>query len=345
MSLLRGLLLNVVVISCLHTRGVDARLRILDLQRSINITGAANTTAEGKGPMNIFVYQYGKVASTSLTTGLQNAGYGPFKHYAASWEKHLPRSYQPVTKTHSRAIAQDYLRKRSRGQSCLIVTASRLPFPHVISGSFQGLKNSFTRMTDKQVIQRFHEQYVPHRQEKTAPFFADFNEDVGVDLFSQDAKVARKGYGYWPDSRSGCAVLLLRFEDIANWDEPLRKYVPGWFSLPHTNSGAKKFSNQELRYNRLVSQFTFTEQEVKGFMAYDTWHFYSQAEKNAVLAEYAGSHHSVGFVDFSEGRRGTFELAVVATNATEGAASTNATRKLLLMVGNLDFDQEDEDDS
>jgi len=226
------------------------------------------------------------------------------------------------------------LSRLSGFEQCLVITAARTPFEHSVSYSFQHLKGNLGGMSNKDVMDRFHSEFLPKRQREDAKWFSNFQKDFGVDLFNRGADVAEKGYGYWPTSGSGCAVLLLRFEDISSWDSILSKVLPRWYGLPKKNISKKAFSNAA-RFERLRQQIQFSSQEVEGFRAYDSWNFYTKAEKDAVMAEYTGPQHSLAFSDYTEGESSNW--TIMPSNGT-------FARSLLMSDSNLDS-KEDDDES
>jgi len=146
-------------------------LRLHTVKTTDGIHNAAHSV---KGVGRILVYQYAKVASTSLTTGLRTAGYGSVKFYPGpgqhGWNQAMPvpASYASISKTHERFIAKDYLSRLSGFEQCLVITAARTPFEHSVSYSFQHLKGNLGGMSNKDVMDRFHSEFLPKRQREDA---------------------------------------------------------------------------------------------------------------------------------------------------------------------------------
>jgi len=182
-------------------------------------------------PSQILIYHNGEPASIILSAGLQEAGYGPYTSYDAKSTR-LPESYSRVSETHTRAVAQDYFRKVNTSHSCLVLNVVRTPLANVISESFRALGGKSDLLTDREVFSEFHTSYLPHRGRQDKDWFTNFAKDVGVDLFSRQADVTDQGFAYFSTSHSGCSVLLLRYEDLSNWDIVLNRVLRGWSKQP-----------------------------------------------------------------------------------------------------------------
>ncbi|CAE7787508.1 unnamed protein product [Symbiodinium sp. CCMP2456] len=262
----------------------------------------------------VLIYTHAKVGSVSLTIGFKNAGVG------AAHAHTLEAARQWLAGNSVRGIFQSRDRWADEelalyaGEECFIVTAVRSGFEFYPSGYFQSMFNHTipwgyrphgpkTRYHDSPnastsdwtvgIVQRMGEENITAliadfkaqlpiviRHWMKIWFREHFYPATEVDVFQRHFDFESKHMFFERGTRR-CSVLLLRHEDIDNWDGILQQFFPG-FRLPRENIGRHKWYASV--YARFKEAMTYTEAEVEQICTTDIQrHFYTtpQCAKSA----------------------------------------------------------------
>eukprot|EP00408_Alexandrium_pacificum_P019845 CAMPEP_0171198966 /NCGR_PEP_ID=MMETSP0790-20130122/23220_1 /TAXON_ID=2925 /ORGANISM="Alexandrium catenella, Strain OF101" /LENGTH=360 /DNA_ID=CAMNT_0011664297 /DNA_START=27 /DNA_END=1109 /DNA_ORIENTATION=- len=271
-------------------------------------------------PLNrVLIYQYGKVASTSLQQSIGKLLKPPAKiPYVWTGQKH----YGPYAKTHSPGVARAFLDAMPDDSSAWVVTATRSPFQRKVSDFFQNLHRRFHSLADAKrqaanmTMAELHELYRPKWCNEGTWFADSFNPVVGFDILSSAEHIRAGGRVVRHNSTKGrdLAVLVLRFEDIKRWHAQLRGVLPG-FVIARTNTGEQKWYAS--LYKQFLETYVLSEMEVQCYCKCETFAFYTRQEVCAIAPvccqpQAAGAARGAGAPSAAAG--------AAVPNATEDAA-------------------------
>merc|ERR1711879_276540 len=113
---------------------------------------------------------------------------------------------------------------------------------------------------------------------------SDFKNATGVNLIDY-ADSFENGSLYVNTVKDGrlIHIVLVRFEDIANWKQIIGTYFPGFEMRQAVNIGRKKWYAK--RYEEFLRTYKFSDAEIKTLCAGDTLKFYSAEERQAMAPQ------------------------------------------------------------
>lgn len=210
----------------------------------------------------IMIYQYGKVGSRTMFTTLQ-------EHHDNVQHIHFLERNNNLNKI---------LKKDT-----LIITIVRNAYDRNISNMFQNIRdkaNDFyyhKKLEDvklNELMVHYREANIKHNKRLLKPWFNNFKKHIGIDIFSKEFNREEKYNIYKNDDRT---VLLLRFEDIAKWEEILSKIFDKKIELKNANvSKDKKYHKI---YEKFKKRYKYTQIEKRIIKKIDHLsYFYSPEE-------------------------------------------------------------------
>lgn len=229
----------------------------------------------------ILIFQYGKVASSSMETSLGHLMDPPRK---IPFEHDPKDHYQKGGKIHSKEVATDFLSKVPDGSRVWVITMTRDRYARDISAFFQNLQEK--NMTVEELQDKFHS----HHSFTDHWFSKDFREVTGVNMMEHANELADGSHNHiavkhqW--QRNGKKVdlniLLLRFEDIKKWQQILVKYFPG-FRMTKENTASLKW--YATLYKRFIQTLKLNDKEREDICKGESLNFYSDEEKHILAPE------------------------------------------------------------
>jgi len=252
---------------------------------------------------NLIMFSYGKVGSSSLAVALANQMRPRMKNL-----KYYPRGAIQTrcpqgAKTHFGPVAKSMIEHMNKSQTgrTWIITITRNPFHRDISSYFQNVDHFFPQ---EQVLsmpisqlqndfrQRFHEDPNGDDIGNVSYYQTQFKQAVGVSLIDY-ADRFENGSLHVEHAWHGkpISIILLRFEDISQWEGILGTYFHN-FRIPQTSKSGVNRGDQKWYsavYEQLVKTYSFSEEEIKLLCAGDTMRFYSEKEKLAMVPQCTAS--------------------------------------------------------
>jgi hypothetical protein len=261
---------------------------------------------------NLILFQYGKVGSSSLAIPLgqqmrpitKKLKYYPY----GDIEDHYPQG----AKTHFGPPAKsmiEHMNKSGSGRTW-ILTITRNRFHRDMSSYFQnvesyfGSKEKVLSMSIPELHDDFRHRFHEYPIEDNDHFWYQsvFKEAVGMNLVDHAASF-HDGSLYAEHAYNGkpISIILLRFEDISNWEGILDTYFNDFHIPPHAaNKGEEKWYAGV--YQQFADSYSFAENEIKLLCEGDTMKFYSEEEKLAMAPQCSASSKLARTVVKEEGR-------------------------------------------
>jgi len=201
---------------------------------------------------------------------------------------HLLDQYPQGAKIHNGDVAKAMIEHPEKPGKIWVITITRNRFYRDISAYFQNVLNFNSPFTAEQVlsvpISQLHEDFrrrFPVHEDSW--FQTVFMKAVGVNLTDVN------GYDHGPlhveyalHGRS-IQILLLRFEDISDWQGTLGTHFPGFEMAVKENNGNQKW--YAARYEEFLNTYEFSPSEITLLCGSDTWSFYSVEEKMAMAPQ------------------------------------------------------------
>lgn len=216
----------------------------------------------------VIVYQYGKCGSTAMLNHLDHHLKGTQVVHAHVWDKKIHASIQT---------------RMERNETVWIVTMVRNRFVRDISALFQNYKRLNVKAnTEMQRLVSKTQHYSFMGGGASQHWFTDdFLKETDVDMlqhasefnFSRRSLLVASGL---------YRILLLRYEDVADWAPVLHHYFP---SLPKDSLARARIKPDtwlDKRYNQLLTVMPYQPAEIGVMLAGDTARFYTECELQAM---------------------------------------------------------------
>lgn len=209
----------------------------------------------------VVVYQFGKVGSVSLQHF--------FKPYLPSIHSHVPK---PIRK----------LLNGDGEQKFLVVNAMRNVFDRNVSCLSQRIKRGRVKVPKNYVIDdllRVFPNICSVENDVLQSWYGNFNQLLGLHTFDQPFDLENKFYF---ESTEKCDVLVLRFEDIAEWPVIIGK------ALDLKNVQLPRENIESIRlYNEFKKVVRYPQSEIEHVLSFDYMrHFYTQEELDSLVDKY-----------------------------------------------------------
>lgn len=286
---------------------VDDEVSLLQTSTQVTRLASANVPTFDFAQDPLLIYQYGKVASTSLEWLGSLMIPKTFIPYIDGPQASYPRG----AKIHRQDTATDFLSHVRNGSDVWVITATRSRFSRDISAFFQCLAHPFysiskssecfnclhnspfvgleeeeiKRMTLDMNLSVLHDvfrQWWHGPDYKDDWFSRDFYDATGVNMLHHVDEIVKAHKTHiWlqqksKDNRFNLNVILLRFEDIAHWSQILSQYFPG-FKMPEENQGSDQWYGNI--YQKFLKTYQFSQHEIDAICQGDTMKFYSDEER------------------------------------------------------------------
>jgi len=243
---------------------------------------------EAPGPFTpetrVLIYQYGKVASTSLQDSIGRLMQPP-RHIRYS--NKVQSAYGTSLKTHVGAVARSFLESMPGNATAWVVTATRSPFHQRVSAFFQTVEQRHGPRVRNMTAAELQELFRASCPAEPPRWFSkQFLPATGVDLLPAAAGVPRGKrvvHGDFPGAEGKrLAVLVLRFEDIKRWESQLRRTFPG-FAMSKENSPVQKWYHKV--YKQFLETYAPSDAEVRSNCESESLTFYTEEEVCALAPE------------------------------------------------------------
>lgn len=177
--------------------------------------------------------------------------------------------------------AKDFVRRIPPNQTLWILSAVRFPVARLMSDWFQ---NNYCLINTTAAGAKLYNDWVWGRANKgTQSYFSEWAEVTGMDLLSQsfDHEKKHNFIEYSMDGRS-IKVILLRMEDVANWETIVSQYLPGW-KMVDGNQGDDKVYAED--YENFKQNFFYKKSQLQTILANSPeLHFYTKTEIEEYVA-------------------------------------------------------------
>lgn len=219
----------------------------------------------------LLIYQYGKVASSSLEISLGAKLQPPHR---VPYTAEVKASYGNSAKVHSKEVAEAFLNSVPEGSEVVVITQTRNRLFQKVSAFFQNL-----------------DKYVPREEALKMPmadlrarfdagcgsgwFTTNFMPVTGVDLLQHATFMREGGVLEHKVGTKRLKIVLLRFEDMESWPRILEP-VFGNITLVKTNIGRKKWYAPI--YKEFMNTLNFSRYEIDCNCHHETVRFYADDE-------------------------------------------------------------------
>jgi hypothetical protein len=287
--------------------GAATEVSLLQISTKAKQLASANVPTFDFAKDLLLIYQYGKVASTSLQDGLGSLMIP--KTQGITYINGPQESYPRGAKIHRQDTATDFLSHVHNGSDVWVITATRSRFSRDISTFFQCLAapqddsstecfncmhhSPFVGLEEEEIkhvtlgmnVSALHDVFRKwwHGPDYKDDWFSrDFYDAIGVNMLHHVDEIVKthKTHIWWQqkskDNRFNLNVILLRFEDVARWSQILSQYFPG-FKMPAANQGSDRWYSNI--YQEFLKSYQFSKHEIDAICQGDTMKFYSAEER------------------------------------------------------------------
>jgi len=258
-------------------------------------------------PTHILLFNYGKVASTSMQISFGKLS-GSYPEYVTE----LRKTYPPRCKIHDFNIARDYIEKLPNGSNAWVITAIRNRFNRDIAAYFQRFRHNveFENKMRNKTVPELQEDFQGERLDYADDWFQrDFFNATNVNLLTYAEQAKKNKYVHvkrGPEDKR-LQILLVRFEDIGHWDKIFGAFFPG-FTLAKSNPITSEYED---KYIEFLNTYVPSEQEINGTCHGDSMHFYSPLVVSAIAPQCSGQ--AVQFRGASAQKRQNYAYAADTT--------------------------------
>jgi len=254
------------------------------------------------GHRKVMVFQYGKVASSSIVKGLKlRAGIAAAHVHEAQHAVQWLMGKRPDIPVEQQGFALSEEWSLKAGDECIIITASRSHFSRDPAEYFenvllpahpygyrphggaeraldspngqewtQSVIQEFGRTNVSALIEDFRAQHVAVVTYYSRWFSESFAKATGINVLQQPFDVQKKHT--WVHGER-CSALLLRYEDAKSWPEILAQTFPG-FDMPTENRAEEKWYSAA--YAAFKANLSYSEAELDAICSTETEkYFYS----------------------------------------------------------------------
>ncbi len=206
----------------------------------------------------IVVYQYSKVGSTSLCA--------LFRPLCQTFHTHGPEKINKLL---------------AENKKFLVVNAMRNGFDRHISCFFQHLKRKIEMPENCQVsdLIAIYSEFNAVHTSLTSQWYTQFNQLLDLHTFDHPFDFNKK---YYFERKANYDVLILRFEDIAEWPKILEKALHlKNLSLPKQNA------NKHPLYDEFRKTYRYSAEEAEQILEMDYMqHFYTESELQEMVKKH-----------------------------------------------------------
>ena len=266
----------------------------------------------------VLVFQYGKVASSSVVRGFKQsvqieAAHAHAPEQASAWFKGLDTGISPNIQGYALSTGWSLF----PGDRCFVITMTRSHFSRDPSEYFENIflpahpfgfhprgkrrdkdtdpgpgesrwtKDSVLQLAESNLtalLADFHAQHPIVLGYFSTWWSMVFSQVTGVDVLKVPFDFAQK-YSLVQSAR--CKALVLRFEDLEHWQEILGQFFPG-FVLPKENLGSRKWYSEV--YQKFTGALQYTQEDVDLICGTETErHFYREATSPCQKSSIRGS--------------------------------------------------------
>ena len=193
---------------------------------------------------SIYIYQYGKVGSSTLYTTLR--------------------------KYHNNVIHTHKYDTKMMSKNSLIINVVRNLYDRNISAFFQNINydkhdlwyycrhehNKYIKMDH--LMDFFRKSNIRHLKELIIPWYKNFNDKFNINIFSKEFDNNKKYNIY---DTCGPMILTLRFEDIDYWENILSNIFNIKININKSNITEKKPVFDI--YNKFKKEYKYSDEEIK----------------------------------------------------------------------------------
>jgi hypothetical protein len=203
-------------------------------------------------------------------------------------------TYARFYRSHFADVAADYVSKVPKESRLWIFTMIRNPFSRAASFFFEADSqgddgNLLEQGIDdvEKYASAFHsshmfEGYDSWYQEQERQYMVNFTEATGVPMTGKDFDHSRSRlFASSVKDTKVINVVLLRFEDIAQWSNAIAEYAPG-FVLAEENEGEGKSSLYADMYEEFKNHFVYSDSEKAKLLVSDVFQYYNSSELASV---------------------------------------------------------------
>lgn len=235
------------------------------------------------------IYTNGKVGSTSIWQAFGKLAGKAERDYAGTTKP----SYKRILKTHRPEVAADFINKAPSHANIWVMTSVRQPYTRLISAFFERVENGHLLSKERVLNMTMPELHQAFLDQLPAPsrWFDDFDSVTGMNFTKypfpeNDGKLVVSSKAF---SEKNVKVVLLRLEDVQQWDQIMSQHVVGWQTPHGQNPDDTWFADT---YKEFLQTFTYSKDVAKKYAIDDNMHFYTDIEQAAFL------QHAVGEFDF-----------------------------------------------
>ena len=210
----------------------------------------------------IIIYQYGKVGSRTMLDTLK-------KHHDNVHHIHFLHRHDNMEKI---------LKKDT-----LIITIVRNTYDRNISNMFQNIKdkendfyynNKIKNVNLTDLMNHYRKANIKHVKRLLMPWFKHFKKHIGVDIFEKEFNREDMYTIYKTNDKT---VLMLRFEDIAKWEDILSNIFDKKIVLKNANVSKNKTYHETYEMFKKNYKYTKIEQRIINKIDHMSY-FYSPEE-------------------------------------------------------------------